>query len=68
MIRFKPAKEGTLIPAPGWEEAEGRPVQRGEIGIAEVEVRFLGRRNEGPREIEEIRDEVAIDDADEERT
>ena len=46
MIRLKPA-ELILTSAPGWEEAEGRPVQRGEsdIDIAEVEVRFRGRPN-----------------------
>ena len=31
MIRLKPAKEVALTPAPGWEEAEGRPVQRGRM-------------------------------------
>lgn len=44
MIRLKPAEEVTLTPAPGWEEAEGRPVQGGEDDIAEVEVRFQGRK------------------------
>ena len=40
MIR---AKEVVLTPAPGWNEAEGRPIQRGEDDIAEVEVEFKGR-------------------------
>ena len=64
MIRVNPSKEVILTPAPGWEEAEGRPsVRRGEDDIAEVEVRFVSRSNEGLREIPEILDREAIRDA-----
>ena len=60
MIRLKPAKEVILTPAPGWEKAEGRPVQREENDIAEVEVRFRGRPNaeDAEPEAREIEPEV----------
>jgi hypothetical protein len=46
MIRATPSKEVVLTPAPGWQEAVGRPEMRGEDdttegGIREVEVRFV---------------------------
>ena len=66
MIRVTPPKEVILIPAPEWNETEGCPaVRRGENedDIAEVEVRFVRRSNEDPREIPEIHDETAIADA-----
>ena len=60
MIRTT-TKDVVLTPAPGWQEAVGRPEARGEDdtterGIREVEVEFVprtieGRRNEGRREI-----------------
>ena len=53
MIRATPKKDVVLTPAPGWQEAVGRPEMRGEDdtaeegitedGIREVEVRFVPR-------------------------
>ena len=75
MIRASPSKEVRLTPAPGWEEAEGRPEVRGEDDttegeIREVDVKFVprtneGGRNEGRREIPEILDREATRDAEE---
>ena len=66
MIRATPSKEVVLTPAPGWQEAVGRPEMRGEDdttegGIKEVEVEVVprtnvGRNDEGRREIPEILD------------
>ena len=52
MIRATPKKDVVLTPAPGWQEAVGRPEVRGEDdttgigedGIRDVEVRFVPRR------------------------
>ena len=50
MIRATPSKEVVLTPAPGWQEAVGRPEMRGEDDttegkIREVEVEFAPRTN-----------------------
>ena len=72
MLRVTPSKEVILTPAPEWNEAEGRPaIRRGEDeedDIAEVEVRFVRRSNEDPREIEGITDEIVIKDEADEKT
>jgi hypothetical protein len=76
MIRAEPKKEVVLTPAPGWQEAVGRPEVRGEDvtteeGVREVEVRFVPRtrineaRDDEEREIPEIQDKTAIMDAEE---
>jgi hypothetical protein len=74
MIRATPTKEVVLTPAPGWQEAVGRPEMRGEDdttegGIREVEGELVprrrneGRDEEGRREIPVILDREAIRDA-----
>ena len=74
MTRAEQKKEVVLTPAPGWQEAVGRPEVRGEDvtteeGIREVEVRFVPRtrineaRDDEEREIPEIPDRAAIMDA-----
>ena len=76
MIRVNPPREVTLTPAPGWTEAAGRPVQRGEDDgeIADAEVDFRGRRRNPDKEREEPdeepREEILAEeayDSDEER-
>jgi hypothetical protein len=54
LIRATPKKDVVLTPAPGWQEAVGRPDVRGEDdtteeGIREVEVRFGSRTRVGSR-------------------
>ena len=61
MIRAS-SKEVVLTPAPGWQEAVGRPEMRGEDDTTEGRTNE-GRDEEGRREIPEILDREAIRDA-----
>ena len=76
MIRVEQKKEVVLTPAPGWQEAVGRPEVGGEDettgigddGIRDVEVRFVPRRRvERPDGETEIPNRVEVIDDEDER-